>query len=564
MSAPENTFDLCVVGAGAAGMTAALVGAKLGLSVILLEKTQTVGGTMSTSAGTVWVPGSSVAQEAGMPNTLDDAVRYLAASAPVADRSLQDTYLRTGDEAVNFLQDNTHVRFLPPARHPDYQSALPHATAGGRALTAVPFDGRRLGRHFARLRPPIKEFMVLGGMMVGKDDIPPLLAPFASYANFRHVIRLLLRHGRDRLFHPRGTRLVMGSALAGRLLLSLLEAGVTIRFGVNCSSLVTEGERVTGIECNADGVEQVIHARRGTVLATGGFSGDQSRRASLVDPQLRSYTLAAPGNTGDGLRLAERVGAQFDGEHDNRAYWMPASIMMQPDGTQSVFPHIMLDRAKPGLIAVGSDGRRFVNEADSYHDFVLAMLANAPRTSPAWLICDSDFLSSYGLGMIYPKSGRRKLKKLLKNGYLASAEKLGDLAHAIGVDATGLSESVTLHNRDSEAGVDSAFGKGSTIYNRHNGDPRRTPNPCLRPIVKAPFFALPVYPADFATSTGIATDSDGRVLNIEGVAIPGLFACGNDMASIMRGRSPGPGVTLGPALIFGYRAARFMANAAAN
>ncbi|MHC4042081.1 FAD-dependent oxidoreductase [Bradyrhizobium sp. 23AC] len=222
--------DLLVVGAGAAGMTAALVGALEGLNVVLCEKSKMVGGTTATSAGTVWIPGSRQGQLAGTPDTVDAARTYLTAmlGEHATDERL-DMFLKAGPVVLDYLEQKTNVRFAAPPIHPDYKQ-LPGAAIGGRALGAVPFDGRKLGDDFARIRPPRREFMVLGGMMVGKADIPALLAPFRNWTNFRHVIGLLTRHALDRISHKRGTRLIMGNALVARLFEGVRRAGVDLRF----------------------------------------------------------------------------------------------------------------------------------------------------------------------------------------------------------------------------------------------------------------------------------------------------------------------------------------------
>ena len=230
------------------------------------------------------------------------------------------------------------------------------------------------------------------------------------------------------------------------------------------------------------------------------------------------------------------------------------SIVPRPDGTKGLFPHLVLDRAKPGLIAVNSAGRRFVNEAASYHDFVLAMFDSNKTTPsiPAWLICDASFLKKYGLGVIYP--GHRNPGKFVDCGYVANAHTIEDLAGKIGVDPQQLDRTIARYNGFAETGIDSDFGKGETEFNRFNGDADHRPNPCIGPVATPPFYALAVWPADIAVSTGLATDADARVLGNDGQPIPGLYACGNDMASVMAGSYPGPGTTLGPAIVFAYRA----------
>jgi 3-oxosteroid 1-dehydrogenase len=246
-----------------------------------------------------------------------------------------------------------------------------------------------------------------------------------------------------------------------------------------------------------------------------------------------------------------------DDRHTNPAFYFPSSLHRD-----TVYPHILLDRAKPGLIAVNKNGRRFVNESDSYHDFVEAMLrTNAATPSvPAWLICDRGFIRDYGIGLVHPGAGRREIERYIADGYLHRADTLMELAQHIGVDGKNLVRSVQEHNRYAEAGVDEAFGKGGTEYNQFNGDPANTPNPCLRPIGAPPYFAVAVYPSTMGTCVGLSTDGDARVLDESGAPIEGLYACGNDMASLFRGVYVGPGITLGPALVFAYRAVMHLAS----
>ena len=232
------------------------------------------------------------------------------------------------------------------------------------------------------------------------------------------------------------------------------------------------------------------------------------------------------------------------------------------DGGRGAYPHLALDRAKPGLIAVNAAGLRFVDEAVSYHEFVVAMHRSNETvpTVPAWLVCDRDFVRNYGLGRVPP--GPRRLSSYVRSGYLIQAPTLDALAAKIGVDAAGLRDSVARNNRFAETGVDDDFGKGSTDFDRHNGDPSHQPNPCLGPIASPPFCAMAVYPSTLGSSVGLKTDPDGRVLSASGEPISGLYACGNDMASIMRGHYPGPGITLGPGMVFAYRAAMSLARGA--
>jgi succinate dehydrogenase/fumarate reductase flavoprotein subunit len=266
--------------------------------------------------------------------------------------------------------------------------------------------------------------------------------------------------------------------------------------------------------------------------------------------------MASDFNLGDGLVLGERLGARIASEEHRRSgLWTPASVTTRADGSKGLYPHLLLDRAKPGLIAVNAKGERFVNEAVSYHDFVEGMFdANADAPSiPCYLICDAPFIKKYGLGLVYP--GASNLRRLLKSGYLKRGDTLESLAGQLGIDAAGLRRTVERHNGFARTGIDLDFGKGETELNRFNGDDAHKPNPCIGPIGTAPYYGLEIWPADIAVSTGLSTDANARVLDKAGQPIPGLYACGNDMASIMRGTYPGPGTTLGPGIVFAYRAA---------
>jgi len=547
--------DLLVAGAGAAGMTAALVAAIEGLDVLLCEKSPQVGGTAATSAGTLWIPGNSQSRAAGFSDDTEQARHYLDALIGEGDeRSLRETFLSTGPQAIDYLEAHSDVAFLPCGPHPDYRSNMPGAAYAGRAVIPRPFDGRLLGRNFARLRPPIPEFLLLGGMMIGKADIAPLIGRFRSASNFVHTAKLVARYAMDRMRHPRGTRLTMGNALVGRLYYSLLKRNVPVLFNAAIAELVREGERVSGARLVANGQAFVVKARRGVVLATGGYGhNDKFRRAFMPQP-VPAYSMSFTGNTGDGIALAEQLQARIGPARGGSGLWAPVSLVPRGDGNTGLFPHLVLDRAKPGLIAVNKTGRRFVNEACSYHDFVLAMFEthDCEPSIPAYLVCDAAFVMKYGLGAVYP--GGANLRHLEQRGYLTRAQSIQTLAEKIGVDAQQLAVTVVRHNSFAETGIDADFGKGETELNRFNGDATHKPNPCIGPIRTPPFYALAVYPADIAVSTGLATDADARVLSVDGGPIPGLYACGNDMDSVMAGTYPGPGTTLGPAVVFAYRA----------
>lgn len=554
--AADAEFDLIVVGAGAAGMACAATAAADGARVLLLEHAPQVGGTTAISGGMVWIPANHLMAAAGLSDNLDDARTYLGRLVPPAeDPAPLQTFLQRGDEALRDLLARTALRLQPVRTYPDYEPELPGATLGGRVLEPVPFDARVLGEDFVRLRPPLPEFMLFGGMMISRADIPHLRRAARSPHSAWHVAKLLARHAAQRLRWPRGTTLYLGNALAGRLLQSVRELGVDLRTGAAVRRLLIEGGQVVGVVFEHAGRSKQVRARRGVVLASGGLSHDAELRARFV-PALAGTLTATQGDAGatSGARLALAAGAGLSTSPAQQAFWVPASTFIRDDGTPGVFPHTVTDRGKPGLIAVDRRGRRFVNEAKSYHHFVGAQLQAGPDAVPAWLVCDRDFLWRYGLGRTKPFT--RALDPFVASGDLKRAPTLAALAQAIDVPAADFVATVTAFNDGAGRGVDEAFGRGGDAYQRHLGDGDHAPNPCVAPIQTAPFFAVAVRPADLGMAAGLVTDAHARVLGSDGRPIPGLFACGNDMQSVMNGAYPGPGITLGPALVFGWIAAR--------
>ena len=555
----DQEVDLLVFGSGAAGMTAALVGAHEGLDVVLCEKSPLVGGTTATSGGVLWIPGAGPIVRNGRAEAIEEVRRYLQGELGERIRwDLMDAFLEAGPAAIDYLEQRTEVRF-EHLQHPDYHSDSPGGSAFGRAITPTPFDGRRLGPDFKLVRPPRSVFMILGGMMVYRREIQTLLKPFASFSTLRHVIKVLTLHAWARLRYPRGTRLLIGNALIGMYLLSLRKKGVPIWINANLVELVRDGARVAGAVVDVNGVRRAVRARRGTVLATGGIPHSKALRAELMQDFPHSHSLVFEENSGDGLIKSRAVGAVVDDGVSNPGFWTPASVLKKPDGSETVWIHGHMDRGKPGLIAVNSRGRRFVNESDSYHDFVIAMFRSHRDVPsiPAYLICDHRFIRKYGLGLIRPLFPR--LAPYIAAGYITAGDSVADLAKRVGIDPATLEETIAEHNRDARSGVDRAFGRGSTAFNRFNGDPQNKPNPCLRPIENPPFYALAVYPCTLGTTIGIKTDKDARALDANANPIEGLYACGNDTSSVMRGFYPGPGITLGPAVVFAYRAVMHMA-----
>lgn len=550
--------DVIVLGAGAGGMTCAAVAAAEGLNVLLIEKAAQVGGTTAISGGMVWVPGNAKTAASGRPDSLDAARRYLGETVSGAhNAAVREAFLANADRMVGYLEARTSVRLQPVPTYPDYYPDLPGATTGGRVLEPVLFDARQLGKNFALLRPPLPEFTLFGGMMVPRADLAHFRNAGRSWRATLRVGRLVGAYAWQRLRHERGTSLVLGNALAARLLESVLRLGVSLAPGTSVGRLLVEDGRVCGVVVGA----QEIRARRGVVLATGGFSHAPALRAALLPQAAGDLSAASADNTGDGLALGMAAGGSLERRGEGPAFWTPVSRFLRRDGSQAVFPHTVTDRGKPGVIAVDRSARRFVNEAVSYHEFVRAMLRSAgcDGVATVFLVCDRRFLWRYGLGAVHPFA--LSLRRWIRIGYLLRAATIPDLARALGIDAERLAETITRFNEGARRGEDPEFGRGSDAYQRHLGDPQHGPNPCVRPIETPPFYAVRLAPGDLGTSTGLATDAHARVLRADGSPVTGLYACGNDMNSIMNGAYPGPGITLGPALTFGFIAAMHLRDA---
>jgi 3-oxosteroid 1-dehydrogenase len=537
----DAEFDLIVLGSGASGMTAALVAATEGASVLVLESTAHVGGTSTRSSGTLWIP------------PIDDAAAAVYLDALVgakADRSLRGAFLAAGPAMIACLEKHAGFAFRPYPVHPDYRQDLPGAATGQRPLEPPGFDGRLLGDEFARVGWPIPELMLFGGMMVTRGEAARLLRVGRSLDGALLGARLVLRFLADRLRYPRGTRLVLGNALVARLYRSLLDRRVPVWCETKTERLIVDGH-VRGAVVRRGDREIRIRARRGVVLAGGGFPASAALREQHFRPPVARHTPAYEGCVGDTIRLGQAAGGVLGPSGEDNALWFPGSVATRPDGTTAVYPHIVLDRAKPGLIAVGGSGRRFTDEAASYHEFTRAMYRTA--NVPAWLVCDRRFVGKYGLGMVRPMTLR--LAPYVASGYLQTADTVEGLARGIGVAPEGLADTVRRHNEFARTGVDADFGKGGNAYDRNNGDPAHAPNPCLGPIVRAPFYAVRVEPVPLGTSLGLRTDANAQVCDAAGNPIAALYAVGNDMHSVMGGEYPGAGAMLGPGMTFGYLAA---------
>jgi succinate dehydrogenase/fumarate reductase flavoprotein subunit len=562
--------DLLVIGSGAGGLSAAVTAAHLGLKVIVAEKEPLFGGTTAWSGGWMWLPRNPLAVEAGIDEPVDEPLAYLRHElGDRFDEARARAFLDAAPRMVQFFRSNTALQFIDGNAIPDFHGRTPHASLGGRSLCAAPFDGRRLGARITDLKPPLPETTLWGMGIASGAELRHCFNALRKPASFRYVTKRVLAHGKDLLLHRRGMRLVNGNALVAALAASAMEAGAEIRTRCRACELTKDRNRVTGARLTTPDGEVEVHARCGVLLACGGFPHDDARKAAMLPhaPTGREHHSAASrGNTGDGLRLGESAGGRVGADWLQAAALAPVSLVPQADGSFVHFPHL-IERAKPGLVMVRADGQRFANEADSYHDVMQALIQATPTGQPvqAWLVCDHHFMRHYGLGAAKPAP--MPLAPMLANGYVKRGRTLAELAHACGIAADALQATVQRYNGMARAGRDADFAKGETPYNRMQGDAdfaaeRGWPNPCMGPVEHGPFYAVRVVAGSLGTFAGLRTSAHAQVLDAEGQPVPGLYAGGNDMDSMMAGHYPSGGITLGPAMTFGWIAAHHAAGQA--
>ncbi|CAN7165819.1 FAD-dependent oxidoreductase [Acidovorax sp. LjRoot66] len=564
MTQDSISVDVLVVGTGASGMATAITAASQGLKVLVVEKEARFGGTTARSGGWLWIPGTRLAKEQGIQEPAGAARAYLQHEATTHfDAARVDAFLEYGPKAIDFFTQNTCVQFDMPAVFPDYHAEATGGQPGGRSMVTRPFDGRELGPRIKHLAPPLPELTVFGMMLGSGPEIKHFMRAFKSPTSFAYVVRRLSKHAMDVMGNGRGMTLTNGNALAGRLAKAAMDLDIPVWLSSPVTKLVVEYDGVSGALVQHEGKTVKVTATRGVVLACGGFPHDVERRKQLfphAPTGKEHYSPSPASNTGDGLKLAEAVGGYVDGTIPHAAAWVPASVTTRADGSKGVMPHF-IDRAKPGVIAVTPKGVRFANEGNSYHDFVQAMVAACPgeKEVSAWLLCDHKALRAYGLGCVAPAP--LPIGRHLRSGYLQTGNTVAELAARIGVEPSVLEATVSAFNDTARRGEDPAFGKGSKAYNRYQGDALVTPNPCLAPLENGPYYAIKLVIGDIGTFAGLQTDDRTRVLNAAGQPIKGLYAVGNDAASIMGGNYPGAGITLGPALTFGYVAGMELAQA---
>ena len=552
MASEEPEFDVVVAGSGAAGMTAAITAARQGLRVVVIEKTSNFGGSTARSGGGVWVPGNSVLRRAGVRDTPELASTYLAYVAgdgvsPERQRAL----LERGPAMLDLITSATPVNFAWVPGYADYYPEAPGGLACGRTIEPVPLDGRVLGAELARLNPPY--LPAPDGMAITAADYRWLSLGTRHPRAVWTTAKVAGRMAKTKALRQR--TMSLGQALSAGLRAGLASAGVPVWLDTPLTGLHTSADRVTGVRVTRNGQPGVIQARRGVLIATGGFERNAAMRAAYQrQPIGTDWTTGSPGNTGDGIVAGEEAGAALDLMDD--AWWGPSIPL-----TGGPF-FCLSERSLPGCILVNAGGQRFVNEAAPYVDAVHAMYDKHTDDKPhipAWLITDQRYRNNYVFAGLPP---RRPLpRRWYRAGAVFKAATLADLAGQVGISAEGLAETVQRFNGFASSGRDEDFGRGDSAYDRYYGDPRCRPNPNLAALAQPPYYAIKIVPGDLGTKGGLRTDERARVLRHDGSVIPGLYAAGNASAAVMGRSYAGAGATIGPAMTFGYIAALDMAGA---
>lgn len=559
-----HEFDVVVVGTGAAGLTAAVTAGRAGLRVLIVEKEACYGGTTATSGGVLWVPGNLHSASLGPADTVTSARAYLAAEAgPYFDSERVDTFLSTTREMIEFLERETEVKFYGMV-YPDYHSSHPNASTI-RSVGTVDYQASKLGPQVKDLKELLPQTLFLGLAVGSGVEMKQFMSAGRSLSGMLFVARKLAGHALDLLRYGRSEQVVRGRALIARLAKTAFDMGIPMWLSSPAKELIVNNGRVVGAQIATPSGTVRVMARYGVVLACGGYPGDKARREATY-PHLKTGLMnhATPtpaGNNGDGIRLGESAGGEFVSAVVNPAAWMPVSVIPGRSGSAGVWPHIV-DRQKPGFIAVTRKGTRFVNESGSYHDFVppLVRACEGEKEVCCFLIADQRTVDRFGMGFVKPFPVPKWSH--LRSGYLTRANTLAELAAKLGIDGPALERTVDEFNRNARNGVDPLFGRGGHLYDHYQGDDEHKPNPNLAPVEAGPFYAIKIIPGEIGTFAGLKTDKYGRATAASGSPIPGLYAVGNDAASVFSGAYPGAGSTLGPGMTFGYIAGRFLASEA--
>lgn len=551
----KASYDVVVVGAGGAGMTAALAAARQGLDTLLIEKSAYFGGSTARSGGGVWIPGNYAIKAAGEVDPGDAEAAKLYLQSIVGDKVpaiRRETYLERGPEVMDFIKENTPLRFTWVPEYADYLPEAPGGRPRGRTVEPVPINARFLGDELDHLHPPYGK--APANLIIMQRDYRKISLGMRTVKGPLVLIRATLMRLLTLLLGKK--MYAMGNAIAIGLRKGLLDAGVPVSYETELTDLVIENGRVVGVKVLKDGVASEIRATRGVIIGSGGFEKNlEMREKYQPQPTSVDWTTGAPSNQGGGILAGITAGADIDLMDDS--WWGPTIPL--PNGPW----FCLAERNLPGSIIVNAAGKRYMNEALPYveatHEIYKGEATGVTHV-PSWMIIDQRYRNRYlfaGLGPRQPFPGR-----WLKEGVVKKAGSIAELAEKIEVPAEALTATVERFNGFATTGVDEDFGRGESAYDKYYSDPTVKPNPSLHTIDQAPFYAVKIVPGDLGTKGGLVTDERARVLRADGSAIEGLYAAGNASAAVMGNTYAGPGATIGPAITFGYLAAEDIARAA--
>lgn len=529
----------------------------------MAEKTKWFGGTSAFSGGALWVPMNRQASKntPGYSDSSAQAKKYIQnylrsiSKEEDYDEALVSAYLETAPEMVEFLESHSAAQFVPCAT-PDYYMELDGAVKSGRTILNAPYDGRRLGSKLVRqVRYPLQGYCAFGSMQADALDVNAWTHPFSTVGNLSLVTRSLLRYAVDQLRYGKGTHLCNGNALMGRLLESATNSGIQLWNNAPAIEPIITDNRVMGIVIDKEGHGPTrVRARKGVILATGGFARNGAWTRKYL-PSGNERTVSPRGNQGDGIQIGLNSGGILPKPlNENAALWSPVSEVRTRKGPRT-YPHFVMGLTKPGSIIVDIDAQRFANESASYQDFGKAVqVAGAQKQ---YLIGTRTHLRKYGMGAALPAP--YPINHLIRQGYLISAPTISELATKIGLDPRKLSATVQRFNKFAREGRDPDFHRGEAAYDRAFGDPTQ-PNPCICPLEDGPFYAISMHAGNGITMYGLKTNKNAQVMDAQGKAVTGLYAVGADSNHFLRGHYPSGGLTLGPSMVFGYRAGLHVGN----
>ena len=551
--------DFLVVGSGVGAMSAAITAHDLGARVLMVEKSPQYGGSSAMSGGGLWVPNNHLMAAAGFSDTPEEAWEYMkgCVGSDVADARMR-AYLENAPQAIRYLCERTRLRMHVVPDYADYYQHIPGAKEGGRCLEASPFDARQLEEHeFMAMRETVPQELVMNRISLVISEAQALLTRSPGWKTL--LARRLGEYAGDfawRSKSRRDRRCAMGNALIGALRLSLRDRGIALWLNAPARHLLVERGQVCGAEIEREGTVTVVRARHGVLLATGGFDNNQTlRERFLPQPTRAEWSCGNPYATGDAVAMAEEVGAGL--ELMDEAWWGPTVVVPGEERARM----LVIEKSLPGGVIVNRNGERFVKETAAYNDIVKAMYANHSKRSPcvpAYLVFDANFRRKYPCGPLLPGAQQPDwmVSDAIRRQFIRKADTLEGLAKLFGIDAGGLRATVAKMNRFAATGIDEDFHRGENAFDRFFGDKSVTPNPCLAPMAKPPFYGFEVWPGELGTKGGISVDEHARVLDQSGNVIAGLYAAGNCSAPVMGRTYPGAGSTLGPSATFGYVAAR--------